>query len=265
MPLHHYPWYLGLRLRPCRISCQQNIYFCLIRRLNRQKYHILITFGWVKFFVYHRPADFTFFLLDRFLIPLLWQQVANFLSFHVTQAKFSLSRKGDSLVSQFQHTTCIPYRHRAPLARELHAWPGLCLPQDPPCRCKSWCLGHSQLQNLSRQNLSAQKDFFSKAKLPKLYSSLEHYQSLIQRQILRWCTNFCKSGQQGIQKGPDFRQFVSIRVRRAWSIVVVDKMHAKTAEGGSSSSTKVNPVASAAAISNHSASEFTLNIRLRHI
>ena len=132
--------------------------------------------------------------------------MANFLSFHVTQAKFSLSRKGDSLVSQFQHTTCIPYRHRAPLARELHAWPGLCLPQDPPCRCKSWCLGHSQLQNLSRQNLSAQKDFFSKAKLPKLYSSLKHYQSLIQRQILRWCTNFCKSGQQGIQKGPDFRQ-----------------------------------------------------------
>ena len=96
IPLHHYPWCSGLRPRPCRISCQQNIYFCLIRRLNRQKYHILITFDWAKFFVYHRPADLTFFLLDRFLIPLLWQQVANFLSFHVTQAKFSLSRKGDS-------------------------------------------------------------------------------------------------------------------------------------------------------------------------
>ena len=25
----------------CRISCRQNIYFCLIRRLNRQKYHIV--------------------------------------------------------------------------------------------------------------------------------------------------------------------------------------------------------------------------------
>lgn len=78
-------------------------------------------------------------------------------------------------------------------------------------------------------------------------------------------------------------------------MVVVDKVHAKGAElegsdlsilylksegaslsestwetrrkstGGSSSSTKVTPVASAAAISNHSASEFTLNIRLRHI
>ena len=39
IPLHHYPWCSGLRPRPCRISCRQNIYFCLIRRLNRQKYH----------------------------------------------------------------------------------------------------------------------------------------------------------------------------------------------------------------------------------
>ena len=39
IPLHHYPWCLGLRPRPCRISCRQNIYFCLIRRLIRQKYH----------------------------------------------------------------------------------------------------------------------------------------------------------------------------------------------------------------------------------
>ena len=39
--MHHYPWCLGLRPRPCPISCRQNIYFCLIRRLVRQKYHIL--------------------------------------------------------------------------------------------------------------------------------------------------------------------------------------------------------------------------------
>ena len=39
IPLHHYPWCSGLRPGPCRISCRQNIYFCLIRRLNRQKYH----------------------------------------------------------------------------------------------------------------------------------------------------------------------------------------------------------------------------------
>ena len=42
IPLHHYPWCSGLRPRPCRISCRQNIYFCLIRRLIRQKYYFLI-------------------------------------------------------------------------------------------------------------------------------------------------------------------------------------------------------------------------------
>ena len=207
MPLHHYPWCLGLRPRPCRISCRQNIYFCLICRLNRQKYHILITFGWAKFLF---TTDLRLsFSLDRFLIPSVWQQAANFLSFHVTQAKFSLSRKGDSppwslltssllgwtvsfgrnflfpltvppsrihplsnsekkggtLVSHLSTYNLYPYGHRARLAKELHAWPCLCLPQDPPCRCKSWCWGHSQLQNLSRQNLSAQIDFFSKAKI----------------------------------------------------------------------------------------------------
>ena len=40
-PLHHYSWCSGLRLRACRILCRQNIYFCLIRRLSRQKYHFL--------------------------------------------------------------------------------------------------------------------------------------------------------------------------------------------------------------------------------
>ena len=39
IPQHHYPWCSGLRPRPCRISCRQNIYFCLIRRLIRPKYH----------------------------------------------------------------------------------------------------------------------------------------------------------------------------------------------------------------------------------
>ena len=39
IPLHHYPWCSGLRPRPCHISCRQNIYFYLIRRLIRQKYH----------------------------------------------------------------------------------------------------------------------------------------------------------------------------------------------------------------------------------
>ena len=43
IPLHRYPWCSGLRPRPCRISCRQNIYFCLIRRLIRQKYHISLT------------------------------------------------------------------------------------------------------------------------------------------------------------------------------------------------------------------------------
>ena len=36
--LHHYPWCSGLRPRPSRISCRQNLYFCLIRRLYLQKY-----------------------------------------------------------------------------------------------------------------------------------------------------------------------------------------------------------------------------------
>ena len=36
--LRHHPWCSGLRPRPCRISCRQNLYFCLIRRLYRQKY-----------------------------------------------------------------------------------------------------------------------------------------------------------------------------------------------------------------------------------
>ena len=42
IPQHHYPWCSGLRPRPCRISCRQNIYFCLIRRLIRQKYHFSV-------------------------------------------------------------------------------------------------------------------------------------------------------------------------------------------------------------------------------
>ena len=42
IPLHHYPWCSGLRPRPCCISCRQNIYFCLIRRLIRQKYHFSV-------------------------------------------------------------------------------------------------------------------------------------------------------------------------------------------------------------------------------
>ena len=45
IPLHHYSWCSGLRPRPCRISCRQNIYFCLIRRLIRQKYHFLWLIG----------------------------------------------------------------------------------------------------------------------------------------------------------------------------------------------------------------------------
>ena len=104
-----------------------------------------------------------------------------------------------------------------------------------PCRTLLADVNHG-VEDIASCRICHDKTFqlkstsFQRQKLLKLYSSLEHYQSLVQRQILRWCINFCKSGRQGIQKRPDFRQFVSIRVRRVWSIVVVDKVHAKTAE-----------------------------------
>ena len=56
IPLHHYPWCLGLRPRPCCISHQLNIYFCLIFRLNCQKYQpaptalsrVQMTLKWIR-------------------------------------------------------------------------------------------------------------------------------------------------------------------------------------------------------------------------
>ena len=55
---------------------------------------------------------------------------------------------------------------------------------------------------------------FQRQKLPKLESSLVHDQSLIKRQLLQWCINYCKSGQQGIQKWPGFPKFISIKISR---------------------------------------------------
>ena len=57
IPLHHYPWCSGLRPGPCRISCRQNIYFCLIHWLNRQKYHFS------SFFTRARCANLSYLLL----------------------------------------------------------------------------------------------------------------------------------------------------------------------------------------------------------
>ena len=57
IPLHHYPRCSDLRPRPFRISCRQNIYFCLIRRVIRQKYHFLLLFSFSFFLV----ISFTFF------------------------------------------------------------------------------------------------------------------------------------------------------------------------------------------------------------
>lgn len=137
---------------------------------------------------------------------------------------------------------------------------------------------------------------FQRQKLPKLYSSLEHHQSLIQRQILRWCIKSSVNlGSKAFKNGLIFDSLSLLESEgpgewllstkcmqkpQNWKVAIsrfciLKSEGASLSEstwetrrkstGRSSSSTKVTPVASAAAISNHSASEFTLNIRLRHI